>query len=175
MHGKRNGRQPERCPAFAPVEDAGNGRLHSNLAIQCSVAGWVGLLHSALPFRYAECMKPLRSIAALLLFAYWLPFTVHARDAARDLRKMVGFTIVAADTVDEVFEKGDEKRIKLSSGLVFKVDFLLLDPLSLTDVIVFAKPVAKELIAQYKGKLPDRFLYSYKLLIDNEVFDATPQ
>ena len=61
------------------------------------------------------------------------------------------------------------------NGQVFKVDFLLLDPLALTDVIVFAKPLPKELAAQYRGKLPDRLLYSYKLLIDNEAYDATPQ
>ena len=103
-----------------------------------------------------------------------MSFTAYSRDAARDLRGLVGYTIIAADTVDGVFEKGREKRIKLSSGLVFTMDFLLLDPLSLTDVIVFAKPFTKDVAAQYRGKLPDHFLYSYKLLIDNEVYDVSP-
>lgn len=102
--------------------------------------------------------------------------TAFARDAARDLRRMVGYTIIMADTVDKVFENDDgEKFIKLSGGQVFKVDFLLLDPLVLTDVIVFAKAPPKELVKKYAGKLPERLLYSYKLLIDNEAYDATPQ
>jgi hypothetical protein len=28
---------------------------------------------------------------------------------------------------------------------------------------------------EFKGKLPERMLYSYKLLVDNEAYDATPQ
>jgi len=102
--------------------------------------------------------------------------STFARDAARDLRKMVGYTIILADTVDEVIEnRQGDKLIKLSGGTVFKVEFLLLDPLPLTDVIVFAKPYPKIFAEKYKGKLPERFLYSYKLLIDNEVYDATSQ
>jgi alkanesulfonate monooxygenase SsuD/methylene tetrahydromethanopterin reductase-like flavin-dependent oxidoreductase (luciferase family) len=120
-------------------------------------------------------MKRELSTTVLFFIAFSITMTAYARDAARDLRRMVGFTIVVADTVDEVSEKSGEKRIKLSNGLVFKVEFLLLDPLTLTDVIVFAKPLPKELVTRYQGKLPDRLLYSYKLLIDNEIFDATPQ
>lgn len=120
----------------------------------------------------------MKVLSALAVLAFTLCVSIpsaYARDAARDLRKMVGFTIVAAETVDEVLEKDGDKRIKLSSGFVFKVEFLLLDPLPLTDVIVFAKPLPKELIARYQGKVPERLLYSYKLLVDNEIFDATPQ
>ncbi|RYY75396.1 MAG: hypothetical protein EOO52_08305 [Gammaproteobacteria bacterium] len=97
-----------------------------------------------------------------------------ARDAARDLRRMVGYTIISSQTVDSIIEgKFGAKLLKLSDGSVFKVD-LLLDPLSFTDVIVFAKAPSKELIAQYKGKLPEYMMYSYKLLIDNEIYDANP-
>ena len=55
------------------------------------------------------------------------------------------------------------------------MEFLLLNPLPITDVIVFAKPLPKAIGENYGGKLPERLLYSYKLLIDNEVHDATPQ
>ena len=89
---------------------------------------------------------------------------------------MVGYTIVQASTVDDVLDSRSlGKLVKLSSGQTFKVDFLLLDPLPLTDVIVFSKPLPKDLVDKYKGKLPERMLYSYKLLIDNEAYDATPQ
>jgi hypothetical protein len=89
---------------------------------------------------------------------------------------MIGYTIVMADTVDKVYESRDgDKLIKLSNGQSFKVDSLLLDPLPLTDVIVFAKPPPKEIVEKFKGKVPERMLYSYKLLIDNEVYDATPE
>lgn len=121
-------------------------------------------------------MRELLSFAILVVIAGVVAPLAYARDAARDLRKMVGYTIVMAETVDEVLEnRSGDKRIRLSNGQVFKVDFLLLDPLPLTDVIVFAKPLPKELAVPYRGKLPDRLLYSYKLLIDNEAYDATPQ
>ena len=64
--------------------------------------------------------------------------------------------------------------LKLSDGSLFKVD-LLLDPLSYTDVIVFAKSPPKEIVAQYKGKLSEYMMYSYKLLIDNEIYEANPK
>ena len=108
------------------------------------------------------------TVAVLLVISQ----TAFARDAARDLRKMVGYSIITADTVEKVFDNDGDKFIKLSGGQIFKVDFLLLDPLMLTDVIVFAKTPSKELVRKYAGKLPERF---YKLLIDNEAFDAIPQ
>jgi hypothetical protein len=122
--------------------------------------------------------KMMKRMAALVItvgFFLAIAPTALARDAARDLRKMVGYTIIMADTIDKVFENDGNKFIKLSGGQVFKVDFLLLDPLVLTDVIVFAKAPPKELVQKYAGKLPEQLLYSYKLLIDNEAYDATPQ
>jgi hypothetical protein len=117
-----------------------------------------------------------KPILLVTLFAL-VVFTQNAngRDAARDLRKMVGYTIVMADTVQQVFSNKDgDKLVKLANGQTFKVSFLLLDPLPLTDVIVFAKAPPKELLENYQGKLPEMMLYSYKLLIDNEVYDAVP-
>ena len=98
----------------------------------------------------------------------------QARDAARDLSRMVGYTIVASGTVKQVAEgKIGEKLVILQDGTIFKVTFLLLNPLPLTDVIVFAKPPTKEIIEKFGDKLPKEMLTQYRLLIDNEVFDAT--
>jgi hypothetical protein len=120
--------------------------------------------------------RTLVGLIALSLFTFVVQSAVYARDAARDLRKMVGYSIVMADTVDKIYEgRIGDKLVKLSNGQVFKVDFLLLDPLPLTDVIVFAKPPLKEIVEKFRGKLPERMLYSYKLLIDNEAYDAMPQ
>ena len=117
--------------------------------------------------------KTLFTILSSLIFVALFERITLARDAARDLRKLVGYTIIMADAVNKVFEgKDGDKFIKLSNGWIFKVEFLLLDPLPITDVIVFAKPFPKDLIESYKGKLPERMLYSCKLLIDNEVHDA---
>ena len=98
----------------------------------------------------------------------------QGRDAARDLARMVGFTIVASGTVKQVAEgKIGEKLVILQDGTIFNVTFLLLNPLPLTDVIVFAKPPTKEIIEKFGDKLPKEMLTQYKLLIDNEIHDAT--
>ena len=75
---------------------------------------------------------------------------------------MIGYTIVDATTVEKVVDRRLEgKLLVLANGMVFKVEMLLLDPLPITDVIVFAKKVGKT----------DAILV--KLLIDNEAHDAT--
>ena len=116
----------------------------------------------------------MRKITLVLLLLSYCSYA-FARDAARDLRRMVGYSIIAADTVDKVMDgKMGEKYVRLSSGTVFKVDMLLLDPLPMTDVIVFAKAPTKEILDQFKGKVPEIALYQIKILIDNEAFDAPP-
>jgi hypothetical protein len=92
----------------------------------------------------------------------------------RGLRRMVGFTIVSSDSVDDVVEsrKGD-KYVKLLSGAAFKVDLMLLEPLPASDVIVFAKRLPESLRKQYPN-LSDDLFYEYRLLIDDEVYEATP-
>jgi len=97
----------------------------------------------------------------------------HGRDASRDLKKMVGFTIVDASWVSDVTEgRMGDKYVELGNGSVFKVDFLLLDPLPITDVIVFAKAPSREIVESLSGKVPEYMLYEFKLLIDNEAYDA---
>lgn len=96
-------------------------------------------------------------LAAAILF---LPHPVLARDAARDLRRMVGYTIVGASAVSDSWEsKRGDQYLKLENGLVFRVSLMFLAPLSFTDVIIFAK-----------GKDPAST--SIRLLIDNEAYDA---
>jgi len=104
-----------------------------------------------------------------------MPFRADARDAARDLRRLKSYCIADAASVAEVLTShAGEKYLRLDNGITFKVDFLLLDPLPLTDVIIFTKPLPKELRDQFKGRVPDAYLYSFKLLVDNEIFDAQP-
>jgi hypothetical protein len=118
---------------------------------------------------FAKPAVTLLSSLVLVLFAA----DVYGKDAARDLRRMKGFTIVDAATVSKVVSTRGEKQVVLDNGLVFKVDSLFLDPLPFTDVIVFAKPLPKEIADRFRSRLPDSFLYEFKLLIDNEAFDAT--
>lgn len=114
-----------------------------------------------------------RTLSSLLLVGL-LTIPCAARDAARDLRKMVGFTIVAATSVSKVVRDPDgfSKTITLADGNAYKLTMLMLDPLVTTDVIVFAKPYPKELQEKYKD-LPESLLFEYRLLIDNEVYEAT--
>jgi hypothetical protein len=90
---------------------------------------------------------------------------LSARDAARDLRRMVGYTIVKADYISEVVDGRSGKILKLSDGSIWLVsDPLLLTPLSMTDVIIFAKKVPG---------LPEGKDLILKILIDNEAYDLT--
>jgi hypothetical protein len=95
--------------------------------------------------------------AVLALLSPALP--VHARDAARDLRRMIGYTIIDATSVDQAVQARDGGTVLvLASGRVLKLTDLFLPPLPLTDVIVFRKHVGE---AMY-----------LKVLIDNEAHDA---
>ncbi len=121
-----------------------------------------GRLHFVVTFAAEGRMRALPLVRNLLVcFALLLvsPSVVIARDAARDLKRMIGYTIVDASYVEDVLEsRSGWKYVKLANGTTFKVDLMLLDPLPM---IVFAKAVSKD-------------LYLVKLLIDNEVYDAQP-
>jgi len=86
---------------------------------------------------------------------------VEAQDAARDLRRMIGYTIIDAASIKSVSD-GDSggKVVVFDNGMVFQVQMLLLPPLPMTDVIIFGA----------KAKGTDIVLI--KLLIDNEAYDA---
>lgn len=91
----------------------------------------------------------------------------------REMRRMVGYTIIASDSVRDVVERNGQKYVILLSGGAFKLDGLILGPLPASDVIVFARPISDSLKRQHPN-LPEHFYYSYKLLIDDEFVDASP-
>lgn len=94
-------------------------------------------------------------------------------DVERELRRMTGYAIVYAGTVQEGLERnGSEKLLKLDNGWVFKLDCLMLMPLNFTDVIVFGKRYPEAITRKYPN-LPEQMLYQFKLLIDREVCDAS--
>lgn len=74
----------------------------------------------------------------------------------RELRRMVGFQIIAADDVRQSWHKGADRYIELrQSGLFRQVGVALgVDPPAFSDVIVFAKPRTRD----------------YRLLIDGEFY-----
>lgn len=95
----------------------------------------------------------------------------------RRLQRMIGFTIVAATTVDRVLEdKRDRKKILiLSDGTAFTSDDpLWLDPLPLSDVIVFAKAFPKDLREKFK-ELPEKHLFYWRIAVDGDVYEVTPR
>ena len=99
---------------------------------------------------------PLACVVAVVVAAT----PAAASDASRDLRRMIGYTIIDAASVREVAEGGTEKVLALDNGMVFSVTGLILAPLPLTDVIVFGK------------RLPGTSTTLVKLLVDNEAYDA---
>lgn len=104
----------------------------------------------------------------------------HESDAAasassirRELRRMVGYTIISSDSVAEVSERRDGgKDIQLLSGTVFRIDGFVLGPLAASDVVIFAKAVPDDMKRRFSA-LPSQHHYFYKLLIDDEIVDAS--
>lgn len=113
-----------------------------------------------------------RRTACAWLLAFALAEASLARDAARDLRRMIGFTVVSAASVSEVRSSGLDMILKLDDGMVLKTSNLLLEPLPLTEVILFAKPPSKAILDKVGGKLSKEQLYEFKVLIDNEAYDT---
>jgi hypothetical protein len=115
----------------------------------------------------------MKSPFATLLFIFLLlsPRSGSA-DIGGDLSSMIGFTIIGASTVTKVYESDGEKYVRLLDHTLLKVQFLLLDPLVTTDVVIFAKPPSKQIVEKYGKVLPLTALAQIKVLIDDEVYDA---
>ena len=90
----------------------------------------------------------------------------------RDLKRLVGYTIIYTGTIQQFSDQNMTKRALLDNGAIFKLDCLILPPLPLTDVVVFGKKYPAELLSRYPN-LPSNLQVQYKLLIDREVCDAT--
>ena len=90
----------------------------------------------------------------------------------RELKRMVGYTIVSSTYLQEVKDGRSGSRLAvLGDGTVFEIQSLTL-ALPLSDALVFAKRMPSELLAKYPS-LPERMQYSYKLLVDDEILDVT--
>ena len=89
----------------------------------------------------------------------------------RELRRMVGYTILASDGVAESFESEGSKHVRLYSGQVFKIDGYAF-VMNAADVVVFGKALPESLRKQYPNLPPESF-YTYKLLIDSDIVDAS--
>jgi len=90
-----------------------------------------------------------------------------------ELRKMTGYTIIYGGYVRDRLEKNyGEKYLQLDNGWIFKLDCMMLMPLTMTDVIVFGKSYPDEVLKKVPN-LPKHMQFQFKLLIDREVCDAT--
>lgn len=91
----------------------------------------------------------------------------------RELRRMTGFSVLAADNVRQSWRSTETnaRYIELREYGLFKEVGMsaLLNPVAFTDAIVFVKPVEAHLRRQYPG-LPNRAYYEYRLLIDGEFY-----
>lgn len=113
-------------------------------------------------------------IRTFIFFALSLSIVtpVHA-GVESELRKMTGYTIVYSGYIREHIEKSyGEKFLQLDNGWIFKLDCMMLMPLNMTDVIVFGKSLPDEVLKRVPN-LPQYMQYQFKLLIDQEVCDAT--
>jgi hypothetical protein len=108
---------------------------------------------------------------SVALLGLWLPGTTsRSADSAasmrRELRGMVGYTIVASVRLREVRDRPDGKYAVLDDGGVFKLN----GPSAIlpsSDVVVFAK--------RFSPELGGRSYDGYKLLINDEFLEASLQ
>lgn len=119
-------------------------------------------------------MKNRKALLSLvILFSF---ICGESRASLVDFNELVGYRVLKVDHVAETLESSSgDKYIKLRSGITFKVQFLLLPPLNLTEVVIFSREPSEAIIRKYKDKLPVAQLYSYKLLINDNLYNATPR
>lgn len=97
---------------------------------------------------------------------------VCAGDVERELRRMVGYTIVSSEHIQSSgTSRSGEDLVALTDGHVFSVHFLGLVGEG-DRVVVFVKAPSKEMLAALRGQVLEKDLFSYKLLIENEMYDA---
>lgn len=120
-------------------------------------------------------MKRISTYALIISLAFSSGFA-SATMLSQEMKSLIGYTVVASDSIEKVITHGfNNKHLKLYGGATYKITFMPLDPFVLTDVIIFAMPLSSDLINKYKGKIPEKMLYSYKLLINDKIYDATLQ
>jgi hypothetical protein len=96
-----------------------------------------------------------------------------ATSIARELRRMVGFQVLAADDVRQVFRLQGDRIFQLRVAGLFRERRSVgtLDPATFTEAIIFAKPLAQHLRQQFPG-MPARAYFEYRLLIDGEFYSV---
>lgn len=120
-------------------------------------------------------MKTALTLAAVLLCLLTQSVTSGTLHLASQLSRMIGYTIVGSGAVDKVTEgKMGDKIVRLQDGSAFKVTMLLLDPLPASDVVIFSRSPSQEDIKRYGGSVPKEALILYKLMLEDEIVDATP-
>lgn len=92
---------------------------------------------------------------------------------ARELRRMVGYRIVAADDVRQVFRLRGARIFQLRQSGLFRERAAVAGLLAPTfsEAIVFAKPLAPASRQQFPG-VAERARFEYRLLIDGEFYDV---
>lgn len=122
---------------------------------------------------YKRTAVTLLLTAAVLSMSSEVVGTRSVSQIRRELRRMVGYTVVATTSLQETRDgKAGERYVVLADGSVFQLQSLSL-ALPLSDAILFAKKGSPDLIAKFPN-LPERFTYSYKLLLDDEIVDVIP-
>jgi hypothetical protein len=109
----------------------------------------------------------------IILLVALLPWPAAANDVAREMKDLVGFTIIKANyVVDSSEDDMSFRLIKLSDGSQWRVSLLILPPLFGTNVLVLSKKFAPEIIARMPAKTPMLRTYEMKLLIRDQVYSA---
>jgi hypothetical protein len=91
------------------------------------------------------------------------------------LKDLVGYTIVSATSVTGTFEGADYDRVvRLDNGWIFQFRTYGYHYAYHPDAVVFAKEVTAADFTKYGLKPPPVLpLLTYKLLIDDEVYDVS--
>jgi hypothetical protein len=99
--------------------------------------------------------------------------TAAALDAD-DLSELLGYTMVAASNVDDEFEGAEpDKVVRLDNGMVFQFDEYNYAYAYRPSVAVFAEYVtASQMLEAGISKPPAAGMTLYKLVIDDEIYDA---
>ena len=120
-------------------------------------------------------MKTPVAVAAIILCLLVQPAASGTFGLTRALSRMIGYTIVGVGAVEKVTDgKMGDKTVRLQDGTSFKVSMLLLDPLPASDVVIFARAPSEDEIKRYGGSAAKEDLVLYKLMLGDEIHDATP-
>jgi hypothetical protein len=100
------------------------------------------------------------------------PSARSASQMRRELRRMVGYTVIGATTIqDSRDDRNGQRFIILANGLVFRLDSFSA-ALAPSDVVVFASSSSRGYAPQTRAT-PSLQYEIYRLLLDDEIVDVT--